>query len=104
MESESKEVIDEADGPIETAAASPELDWVIGGRRLPKLEMVFLCQIVLIYVVTLTCVVNLTMGNGNSNLWTALLSSCLGYMLPSPSPLPREKTFKTRERERGRSL
>ena len=28
---------------------------------------------------------NLTQGRGDSNLWTALLSSCLGYLLPNPS-------------------
>ena len=38
----------------------------------------------IIYIVVVTCIVNLSIDNGNSNLWTALLSSCLGYMLPNP--------------------
>ena len=28
---------------------------------------------------------NLTTGHGDSNLWTALLSSSLGYLLPNPT-------------------
>ena len=44
----------------------------------------FWSQIVVIYIVIVTCIVNLSIANGNSNLWTALLSSCLGYILPNP--------------------
>lgn len=51
----------------------------------PKEEIVYLCQVVLLYIVIITCIINLSVDNGNSNLWTALLSSSLGYMLPSPS-------------------
>jgi uncharacterized membrane protein AbrB (regulator of aidB expression) len=50
-----------------------------------KSHWVFGCQIVLIYIVIITCIINLSIGNGESNLWTALLSSCLGYILPAPS-------------------
>jgi len=51
----------------------------------PKEEIVYLCQVILLYIVIITCIINLSIDNGNSNLWTALLSSSLGYMLPSPS-------------------
>jgi hypothetical protein len=50
-----------------------------------KEETVYLCQAVLLYIVIITCIINLSIDNGNSNLWTALLSSCLGYMLPNPN-------------------
>ena len=60
----------------------------------PKQEIVYLCQVILLYIVILTCIVNLSIENGNSNLWTALLSSSLGYMLPNPSM----KKSKIRER------
>ena len=39
----------------------------------------------MIYTVVITCILNLSLTKDNSNLWTALLSSCLGYILPSPS-------------------
>jgi hypothetical protein len=54
-------------------------------KRPPKSEGVFFSQIIILYIVVITCIVNLSLANGNSNLWTALLSSSLGYMLPTPS-------------------
>ena len=66
-------------------------EWNIFGRAVPKSEAVFFSQIIIIYIVVITCIVNLSCANGNSNLWTALLSSSLGYILPNPS-LKRQKT------------
>ncbi len=59
--------------------------WVLFGNTCPKSEIVFFCQIVILYTVILVSIYNLTKVDGNSNLWTALLSSCLGYLLPNPS-------------------
>ena len=50
-----------------------------------KNDLQYIAQIVVIYLVIITCITNLSLSNGDSNLWTALLSSCLGYMLPNPS-------------------
>lgn len=55
------------------------------GHRLPKSEIVFFVQVILIYIVVITSIVNLTINQGEGKLWTALLSSCLGYILPNPS-------------------
>lgn len=59
----------------------------------------FAAQIILLFIVCLVALVNLTIGNGNQTLWTALLTSCLGYMMPNPKikavngevELPRRK-------------
>ena len=59
--------------------------WYLFGRVLPKNEVIFVCQVVILYVVIVTCIVNLSLKNGDSNLWTALLSSSLGIMLPQPT-------------------
>ena len=59
--------------------------WHIFGTACPKEEIVFLCQVVVLYTVILISIYNLTTGNGDSNLWTALLSSSLGYLLPNPT-------------------
>ena len=59
--------------------------WKIFGRTIPKNEVIFICQVVILYIVILTCIVNLSLGNGDSNLWTALLSSSMGIMLPAPT-------------------
>ena len=59
--------------------------WRVCGWKTTQSHIVFICQMVLIYIVILTCILNLSLKNGDSNLWTALLSSCLGYILPAPS-------------------
>jgi hypothetical protein len=59
--------------------------WIVCGKSLPRSEIVFFSQVILIYVVCCICLANLTTGRGDSNLWSALLSGCLGYLLPSPS-------------------
>ena len=62
-----------------------EASWYIFGKRVPKVEAVFFTQIIILYIVIITCIVNLSIKNGDSNLWTALLSSSLGYILPNPT-------------------
>ncbi len=52
------------------------------GQKVPKNECVFAVQILMLIIITF--LVNLTMGRDDSNLWTVLLSSSLGLMLPSP--------------------
>ena len=59
--------------------------WSLCGTDIPKAEVVFFTQVVLIYIVVLTSIVNLTLGNEYSNLWVALLSANIGYLLPNPS-------------------
>ena len=62
-----------------------EHSWKVLGKSVPKTEIKFITQVIIIYIVIITCIINLSLANGDSNLWTALLSSCLGYMLPNPS-------------------
>ena len=58
--------------------------WRMFGRRAPRREIVFICQMIIIYVVVGVSLFNLSRGHGADNLWVALLSSCLGYVLPNP--------------------
>ena len=46
--------------------------------------IIFIAQVVLLFIVVITSLVNLTVGNENTNLWTMVLTSCLGYMMPNP--------------------
>ena len=64
-------------------------DWHFFGTECPKEEIVFTCQVIVLYTVIVVSIFNLTIGLGDSTLWTALLSSSLGYLLPNPS-LKRE--------------
>ena len=46
--------------------------------------IVFTTQIILIYIVVVTAIINLIIGATCKPVWVWLLSSCLGYLLPSP--------------------
>ena len=59
--------------------------WEICGKKFPKAEVVFFTQVTVLYTVIVVSIYNLTTRNGDSNIWAALLSSCLGYLLPNPS-------------------
>ena len=66
-----------------TASVSSKWDWF--GYKFPRQEVVYFSQAAIIYIVILFCLGNLSFGNGDSNLWVALLGSCIGYILPHPS-------------------
>ena len=59
--------------------------WTCCDTRVPKDEIVYICQIVAVYTVIVASIANLAFGYGDSNLWSALLSSSIGYLLPSPT-------------------
>lgn len=59
--------------------------WWVCGNEIPRDEIVFFSQVIISYIVITTCIINLSLKNGDSNLWTALLSCTLGYLLPAPS-------------------
>jgi hypothetical protein len=71
--------------PSTTSSSSVSL-WF--GKLLPRPEVVFISQMLVIYVVIGVSLFNLTRGGTGDaqegNLWIALLSSCLGYILPNP--------------------
>ena len=77
-----------AESEVDITAADDEVDaygWHIFGRECPKEEIVFLCQVIILYTVIVVSIYNLTVAHDDSTLWTALLSSSLGYLLPNPS-------------------
>jgi hypothetical protein len=63
--------------------------WSFFGKLLPRMEIVFIDQIVAVYAVIAVSLFNLTRGNNDDKLWIALLNSCLGYILPNPKVEPR---------------
>lgn len=46
--------------------------------------ILYISQIVAIFIVIIAAVVNLSIGNSNKLMWASLLSSTLGYVLPNP--------------------
>jgi hypothetical protein len=49
--------------------------------------VVYISQLSVCLIVIITAIVNLSLSNNDKNqsVWLVLLSSCLGYILPSPS-------------------
>ena len=58
--------------------------WCCSGSRAPRSEIVFVCQITLVFCVVVASIYNLTTERGDRDLWVALLSSCIGYVIPNP--------------------
>ena len=73
-------------------SSNPEREagrWNIFGKKSHKSAAVFFSQIIVIYIVVITSIINLSILDctqpGVCNLWIAMLSSALGYLLPNPS-------------------
>ena len=66
--------------------ASPDRSslWNVCNARLPKAQITYFTQIVIIYIIIITCLVNLSLNIGDSTLFQTLLASCVGYILPAP--------------------
>jgi hypothetical protein len=59
--------------------------WCLLGNKIPKSEIVYFCQMIVVYIIIITSIVNLSMKNGSNELWISLLGSAIGYVLPNPS-------------------
>ena len=59
-------------------------EWTLFGSKFSRMALVFLCQVIILYISIITCFVNLTVHNGPNELWIAVLSLSLGTILPSP--------------------
>ena len=83
---------DEDASSIRVETPSVGSRWDCFGYKFPRQEVVYFSQTVIIYVVIFTCLINLSFGIGeDSTLWTALLGSCLGYIMPHPSISKEER-------------
>ena len=60
------------------------MEWTLFGSKFSRMALVFLCQIIILYISIITCFVNLTACNGPNELWITVLSLSLGTILPSP--------------------
>ena len=71
------------------------------GSKIPKEEIVYFCQIIIVYTVIITAIVNLSLGEEQRDLWITLLSSAIGYLLPNPRLVQNERILldPTKQRE-----
>ena len=84
---EPEDDMNEEKGPLDILNGQNDDDeeiWYLCSREIPKGQIVFFFQVFVLYAIIITCIINLSVHNGDSNLWTALLSSSLGLMLPGP--------------------
>jgi len=58
--------------------------WVIGDAHVPREEIVFFCQIIIISIVVIVSLVNLCLSNGPESYWSAMVGTGLAALLPSP--------------------
>lgn len=56
--------------------------WSLLGNKIPKSEIVYFCQMSVVYIIIITSIVNLSLQNGSTELWISLLSCAIGYALP----------------------
>ena len=75
---------------IDSPSQTSSRPWLIGDTEIPSSEIVFFSQILVVYIIIITCIINLSLSNGPHDLWVALMSSSLGYILPSPAIAKRK--------------
>ena len=67
-----------------TQASKESVDkWFMLGQKLPKDEIVFLTQAIVIFTVVISAIINISIGN-SSETWLILLSTSVGAILPNP--------------------
>lgn len=52
--------------------------------KFPKNRLTFLSQIIIVYAIIITSLVQICLQSPDKELWLILLSSSVGYILPSP--------------------
>jgi hypothetical protein len=67
-----------------TVSAGSET-WVLAGKNMPRSEIVFFSQIIIIFIVVVASVINLSLGNQSTEMWLIMLSTSVGAILPNPS-------------------
>ena len=58
--------------------------WKVCRQDLPSREVIFFCQVIILYVIILASLIHISLNIGNQTLWASLLSGALGYLLPPP--------------------
>jgi hypothetical protein len=53
-------------------------------RDVRNKDFLFYLQGLTLFIIILACIINLSLNTGDKTAWTALLSTCVGIMLPSP--------------------
>ena len=68
-----------------TSYASADSRWNFCGDRVPKQEVVFICQLIATFCIVIVALINLSLDHPNRELWATLVGAGFGYLVPSPS-------------------
>ena len=63
-----------------------------GRDRIVKNWFTFFAQIIVVYMIIITSLVQISLRSPDKELWLILLSSSIGYILPSPGLKFRKQT------------
>lgn len=66
---------------VQPAAVS---DWSWCGTRVPKNQVTYLTQVVLVFGIIAVSLSQIILQSSDRELWLVLLSTSIGYVLPSP--------------------
>ncbi len=65
-------------------ASNGGAEWKLLGHTVPKGQVVYFCQVFIIIIVIISCIINLSLQNGNSEMWVSFFGYSFGAMLPPP--------------------
>ena len=71
------------DGGSQSSTNNSE-NWKFSNRNYSKSLIKFLCQTILLYFIICTSIINLSINNGDSNIWVSLLSFSVGVIQNAP--------------------
>jgi hypothetical protein len=60
-------------------------DLNIQGKKVNKHKIIYFSQVIALYIVILSSIVNLSLQHPLTELWVTLLSSSISVLLPAPS-------------------
>ncbi len=60
--------------------------WILCSQRIPRSEIVFLCQFLTIWTIIIFCLIRVWFGASceESTIYLTILSGVIGYILPNP--------------------
>ena len=59
--------------------------WKFCGSKFPKEELIYFCNVFIVYILVISSIVSLCIHDRNTCLWSSLMSGSVGYRLPNPS-------------------
>jgi len=68
-----------------TSGTTSDSRWNFCGDRVPKQEVVFICQLIATFSIVIVALINLSLDRPNRELWSTLVGAGFGYLVPCPS-------------------